>query len=119
MTQNKRVGATRIALLALAVAGALHGEAATRIDLGQNVQRDGALASADLRATHHSMTTADGGRKIKYQQYYQGVRVWGEAAPVAHFAKQGNGLVSSTPTFSTGVVVDGIAADLPSGPSRA
>ncbi|MEH6460006.1 M4 family metallopeptidase [Chitinimonas sp. JJ19] len=118
MTQNKRVGATRIALLALAVAGALHGEAATRIDLGQNVQRDGALASADLRATQHSMATADGGRKIKYQQYYQGVRVWGETAPVAHFAKQGNGLVSSTPTFSTGVVVDGIAADLPSAQPR-
>ncbi|GAB3251163.1 M4 family metallopeptidase [Chitinimonas naiadis] len=118
MTYNKRVSGPRLALLTLAVAGALHGHAASRIDLSQNVQRDTALAAADLRATTTAVATADGGRKVKYQQFYQGVRVWGEAAPVAQLGKPGSGALSDAPVFRTGVVVDGIAADLPSAKPR-
>uniref|UniRef100_UPI0035AE72D0 M4 family metallopeptidase n=1 Tax=Chitinimonas sp. TaxID=1934313 RepID=UPI0035AE72D0 len=115
MTYNTHLGWPRAALLALAVAGAFNAHAASRTDLSQNVQLDGALANVDLRATTATATTADGGRKIKYQQYFNGVRVWGEAAPVGYVGKAGNGLSDSAVTFSHGTVVNGIAADLPAG----
>ncbi|MDK2126453.1 M4 family metallopeptidase [Parachitinimonas caeni] len=108
--QKNRV--LRLAALTLAVAGAVDSMAATRIDLGQaGLQRDAVMSSADLRPTTASVVTADGSVKVKYQQFYQGVRVWNETAPVA---RKTTGALADAPSFTHGTLVEGIAADIPS-----
>ncbi|WP_284195378.1 M4 family metallopeptidase [Chitinimonas prasina] len=100
-------------MLTMAIVAALGSQAATRIELGQGVQFEGALSAAELRPTSTEMTTADGSIKRKYQQFHQGVRIWGEAAPVAQFSVGQDGKQSDAPAFNDGTLISGLAADLP------
>ncbi|WP_284099240.1 M4 family metallopeptidase [Parachitinimonas caeni] len=113
--QKNRV--LRLAALTLAVAGAVDSMAATRIDLSQpGFQRDAVMSSAELRPTSASVVTADGSTKVKYQQYFQGVKVWNESAPVGRTGT--NGALSDAPAFDHGTLVEGIAADIPNAKPR-
>ncbi|WP_255435243.1 M4 family metallopeptidase [Chitinimonas sp. BJB300] len=100
-------------LLTVAIASATSAFAAGRIDLGQSMLASDAVGQGvDLRPST-KVTTADGSEKTKYNQYHQGIRVWGEAAPVAGRSRDAAGMLSDAPSFSSGTLVSGISADLP------
>ncbi|WP_184041745.1 M4 family metallopeptidase, partial [Chitinivorax tropicus] len=105
----------KVSTCTMLVFGAMQSMAATRVDLGAT----GAEASnpielaADLRPVT-SLTTMDGAVKVKYQQYYNGIKVWGEHAPVG---VQQRGLDSvqadAVASYVSGTFVQGIEEDLP------
>ena len=70
----------RLAALTLAVLSISPAFAATRVDLSKGVQRD-AVAGADVRPTSSAFMTADGKRKVRYQQFFHNVPVWVPVLP--------------------------------------
>jgi Zn-dependent metalloprotease len=113
MSERQYRGHFRLAAITCAVLSMHNAVAATRTDLSKGVQRD-AMASVDVRPTNSAFMTADGKRKVRYQQFYQGVPVWGENPIVAEQAVGRNGVLSdAAPTFVSGTLVEGINADLP------
>jgi len=105
----------RLAALTLAVLSVTPAFAATRVDLSKGVQRD-AVAGADVRPTSSAFMTADGKRKVRYQQFFHNVPVWGESPVVAEQSRDRHGAFGDAGTqFVSGTLLEGLDADLPLG----
>ncbi|WP_223879204.1 M4 family metallopeptidase [Chitinimonas arctica] len=105
-------------MLTMAVASATTALAASRIDLSQGMPAADAVGQGVELRPGTTVTTADGSEKTKYTQFHQGIRVWGEAAPVSSRSRNVAGTLSDSRNFDAGTLVQGIAADLPNAKPR-
>ncbi|WP_137940050.1 M4 family metallopeptidase, partial [Chitinivorax sp. B] len=112
-TTTKRI--IKLSTCAMLVAGAMQAMAATRVDLGAQSMgaNDMPQLGADLRPVT-SLSVANGATKVKYQQYYNGIRVYGEHAPVGVQQRGAQGMqADSVASFVSGTYVADIQSDLP------
>ncbi|WP_222103432.1 M4 family metallopeptidase [Chitinimonas sp. BJB300] len=65
-----------------------------------------------------SITDARGNKLSRMEQRHKGVRVWGENPIVTSYASSPEGMLADVPSYTTGTLLSGIAADLPSPQAR-